>query len=387
MTHSMNAMGQLHSPAGLQDWEYVDEASARRIRAGLSAEERHRTLCATFDSWPPDGWGYLRRYSLAVSARNHDRLLMQHTAQAYGLADIGQTFRYRHFSVLASILPKRQDNVAERVYAWVGTARLGSRSRKIRERSSALTHYRRAFDLAITPAIQGDISCAMGSLYAKQPSPDSLRHAEVWYEQAERLQSSIESTADRAYVHIRVLNGLALVRYRQGEHHQALELELRAQEIAESVRISCPDVTAWAMPTIRSNMARVLEAGLGDVERAVELLRQNFSAQAAHHRVSARYELARIFFDRHDHQGVIGMLAPLCESAASDEEDEQRELFYLLVHALSLTALGVTEKVRLVLPRIAYLLHVVGTPGAHGLLAALRRIETSDQPAPSGHSL
>jgi hypothetical protein len=235
-------------------------------------------------------------------------------------------------------------------------------------------HYRRALELAGDPADQADVIYAVANRHAHDRDPPALARARRWYARGYDALRRTCNPEDRAYLQVRLANGLALVAYHEGRNEEALALEEHARSAARGAKGDYPHIDRWATPIINRNTAKLLETRFANLPGAVALHEANLSASEPLVREHARLELARLSFDRGQHRRVVELLSPLYDEAQPTDLDEQQELFGRLVFGLALASINDTTRTRRQLPRLAYLLHAVDTPGARGLLAAIRQI-------------
>jgi hypothetical protein len=298
-------------------------------------------------------------------------MLAQHTPYNYGLADIGRDFLYRQFAQLSRCTPEREEDQPWALHAAVGAARLAPRVRDAGGLRAALRHYRRALRLTIDPVVEADLIYGIANLYAHQRHPAALAQARLWYERGYDVLRQITKSEDKAYVEIRLTNGLALVEYHQGRSEEALALEQHAQSVALSVKVDHPHVERWATPIINANTAKLLEKRFADLPSAIKLLEVNLAANEPLIRENARIDLARLYFDQGNHHRVVDLLSSLYDEAYPIDLDEQQELFGRLMFSLALSIIGDITRTRRQLGRLTYLLHAVGTQSARQLLAAI----------------
>ncbi|MBY8825135.1 hypothetical protein [Sphingomonas colocasiae] len=104
----------------------------------------------------------------------------------------------------------------------------------------------------------------------------------------------------------RLLNVLALVRYRQGRDDEALRLERVAWQKAESV--DDPAALAWAGTALLSNIAKLLEVRFGDRQGALDTYLEGACRETAIGSVRARLHAARLLLKGEAWREVLDLL-------------------------------------------------------------------------------
>ncbi|MBB3606389.1 hypothetical protein FHT40_006080 [Mycolicibacterium sp. BK556] len=353
------ALGGCEGPAN-QRWLHQPVTSSRAALGSLDRAARNRLRRQIYDAWEPSGWGYLRRAGFAVDARDADRLMMQHTTVTLGWTEIGRDFHYRHAVALSEVSPGLQ--------ALVGAARLAGRVRRGGGIYAAQRHYRRALRFDSTRVVRADLYYALALLQIRTATPAGLDAASVSLRRGLALLEDERDSADRAYVNIRLLNGLALVRHHTGDDHEALALEQHAAVVAAAAP---PEIGAWAQPILDANLAKLFEVRLRNLPAAVMALERTLTSASEPHRLTGRLELARLSFDAGDHARVFALLLPVCEGFTG-WRNEAQELYARLVFGLSAAVLGQGKRARTQLRRLSYLLAMAETSAADSLLQSIR---------------
>lgn len=377
----------LPEPAGLsccrtwagpegEPWLYSD-APRTGDRAAMDPATEQALHGAIFDAWEPDGWGYLRRAVHAIRSGSASRIRSQHSPLVHGLRGLGRDYLYRHYDALCA--PAVLDTLGpdERTNALIGAARLSAMTGRDRQSGDAETSLR-LYAQALTTSRQPVTSYLLYSIantHASRRDPQSLARSESVYATGFAGLDEIPDADDRLYSEIRLLNGLALVRYLQERDEEALQLERRCLGLAGHAADRFPTILEWARDLINANAAKVYERRLDQTGRAVELLEESFRTGGAAAQEHSRLELARIFFDRGGYDVVFGLLSGVYGDPGVHLFDEPRELLARMMLALSSVRLGHTGVAAAQLPRLAYLCHSAGKPDASrfldGLAAAL----------------
>jgi hypothetical protein len=299
------------------------------------------------DTWAPEGWGYLRRGGTVAVAgtasqrrRDYDLYLLgvasldRELALAY-LAAVSEDVRSDHSE--ASV---RVNSLALRLATSIATESSLEQGFAFGQRAlSGLTATKERFDVLL------DLANAHASLRRG----DELDRAAQLCAEARALLGGDEVSE------VRLLNLEALVAYHRGDNPQATALEVEALTLA----LAADSAGARGLvPTLRRNMARVLDRRLDDGPAAAALLQENATEATAApgSRLSDLLTLACLLFDQARYREVIRTL----ELRGHESLDLEQEVVGYLLHIRSLTALGEHEQAQELLPALRTAMRLLG---------------------------
>jgi hypothetical protein len=354
-------------PSGVP-WACLSAAARRRALSGLTRDTRERLRQALFDVWSPEGWGYLRRAPLAISARSAERMCAQHAALLYGGTNIAIDLLYRHFAMLAAVCRGTEEGG----HARIGAARIASRTWGSKGLRQATAHYRRAIAACLDPLDRVVLIYEMANVHAIRRDPSHLAAARQWYDQGWRALDRIDNPAHRIRAEIMLCNGLALVAYHAKQDAEALALEQRGLDLLGSEDCT-PEIRRWAMPLLNVNTAKLYEKRFGDIRKAAQLLQQVTDLEDPRIRERAAQDLARLWYDEGRYQEVVDLLKPSCEGAISHDVNEHDELFRRSIYTVALIACGERGAASLQTPRLAYLTQALRSSRGQEFVACLER--------------
>lgn len=316
------------------------------------------TASTLFDSWPPDGWGYLRRGRHAVLAKGH-RLRANHTTFVLGMSYLGPKHSYLQCEALTRELGSGRR--IDQTWAAILAGRLAD---GLRERAAARELFAEALRLAPDVETRIEIIYELANLEAKSKESKGLRRARVLYHQGTALLSTLGSTRSRLFLTVRMLNGEALVDHREGRKSTALGRERRALALVKEAQSAWPAFVEWAAPLIRGNIA-VLLRGLDRLDAAVRLLRRNLDSAEPVVDRNARLDLAQMALEDRDFEQVIELLRPLHALTAPPRGfNEYQELYGLSMLLTSLITVDRPSEAGHHLQRFGYLSRIIDVPAA-----------------------
>ncbi len=355
-------------------WAYLPTRLQRRALAGIAEPLRRESQRLVFDAWPPEGWGYLRRATLALASEDIPRLLAQHACYLQGSLNVGRGFLYHHYAVLARSLSREEPASPYIVPALVCAARLAPWLGKALDTKMAIRHYRSALRRVADPVEKTALIYELANSYALQRQPAALVEARRLYKRGFATLSQIKSAEDHVRLKITLLNGLALVEYHEGHNNEALALERQAQSMVSKAAKDFPHLAEWATTLLNINVAKLLERRFGDVPGAIVLLRQTIEqVDDVEVRVRICNDLSRVYFDHGDHHAVVAVLSNIYEWGCPVIVSERRELLGRLMFTVSLVALGDFQRARCQLKRLDELSQAMEALGAARLVAVLSR--------------
>ena len=355
-----------HTSTNSEDHRFYVRPNSQGL--SVKREQRKQLAGMVADAWPTNGWNYIRRAAYPLIARNVSTACFQHTAFTYGLSSVGRSCLVPQFFLLGT--QSKHKSIAA-VYATIGAARLLHAVRGNDAAISSISLYRSVITQgnSITRAL---IVYSIANIYAHLGTDEGVTHAEELITAGLSELKQIQDDADRVHAHIRLLNGLALVRYRQGRELEALLIESKALAAASKMRSSCPELWEWASPIIRANIARVYEKRLGDPDRAIKSLNENLKVNHTSASEHARIEIARMHFDAGRHREAIDVLSFIYDDVSRHSLDDRRELLARLILAVSHCVIGQPNRGQKHACRIASLCSSLESVGASEFLNEMR---------------
>ncbi|MFC4110874.1 tetratricopeptide repeat protein [Micromonospora zhanjiangensis] len=381
------------SGPGDASWISLSGGARRRLWAGLRASDRRRCAGELFDAWPPQGWGYLRRAHLAVASGDHGRLRRQHAGLFAGCAIIGRELLQRHTAAIAAVVPVGDPlrtaetgagtamaiSPGQRIAAHVAAARLAARLQPA-ERASRETvrHLRRARRLTTDEDSDRQLALThqLANALAKQRTPAALAEARHLYERALRQTTALTGAVRRARLEIGLLNGLALVEYREGRDQAALDLEERAESLAHYLAEQQEMPSArWAFGLVGPNAAKLLLVRFGDRRRAIGKLATALEMTQSDTRLAnkIRRDMARLVFAEEDYAEVVRLLDGVFSSIRPTDFGPAEEFHDRLLLAASQLKQNQTMACRTQLAPLRILAARIGGDTARSALSVLTR--------------
>jgi hypothetical protein len=347
-----------------EKWYYLPKTLRKKIIKNIPISDRKKYHNKIFDLWDPSGWGFVRRGWHASCGMDTKRILQQHSEYVYGMKEIGKQFLYFQFSILLKLL--RDVEINAEMCCAINAARLSSEIKIMRKNTYdiSIKHYKRAIKLCNNIYLKTKFINELGLLYAHQKNALSLKEARSWYGYGLSLLNEIEKEQERLDAETLLLNGLALVEYREGNNDKALELELYSRR-----KISAyPQIKEWALPLINSNISKLMFKRFFDLDKAISYLQYNLDSPLSYVQEYTRIDLSKFFFDRSEYQKVIKLLSPLYEKNNLESANKEREMFGRFLFILSLLSLKKEFRAKNQVKELQILCDIFNSKGGKDLL-------------------
>ena len=319
-------------------WAALPPDHAATVLTAASEAERRDACLRLWNAWPPDGWGYLRRGALALESGDVETVLREHSTVLRGSTAAGREHLLERYELLARC--PHPDAAPFRQASLISAARLSERRGGEESFAVGIGYLRAALELEQRPPACAALLYELANRHALHRTPAGLVEARRLYESGFAMLDEIDDAEQRVRSEITFLNGLALVEYLERRGPEALELERRAQAIAEAHARSFPTVASWALPLLNTNTAKLLERRFDDLDAAMTHLRRAFEGAREEHREHLAVELARMLFDLGEDEAVVEVLEPFFADRGHVSSDERDEYLGRMMLAISLVRRG-----------------------------------------------
>lgn len=357
-----------------KEWAVLPADHALKV-LDLTSPDARRDACARlYQAWPPDGWQYLRRASLAVKSERADLILADHRAVLYGSTAVGREHLLERYEFAARSNDPRL--LICRQASMISAARLSERGGSDSFRD-AIRHLKNALALETQPSAHAALLYELANRNALHRTPATLAEARRLYDLGFGMLNEIDDHRQRIRSEIVFLNGLALVEYLEQDGPAALELERRADAIAQAHRLELPEVAGWALPLLHTNTAKLLARRFNDHDGAIMHLRDAIRLARKEHREHLAIELARMLFDKGDDAGTVEVLEPFLGDPAHVSSNEREEYLARAMLAVSLVRLGRPDQVEPQLRRLLALCRGLAAGSKPTIVIQLRAVLTA----------
>jgi tetratricopeptide (TPR) repeat protein len=286
----------------------------------LSAERAD--LC---DRWPSDGWGYVDKILLRVDARQY-----AYTSYPLAFAALANGWPDVHFfEFVANLVRDPRIDWLERVQLAPVLARLATDAHL---RRCALEIFSNDFIEKLGADASPTVYLELGNLYALQRDPSSIKVAEFL------IGRGLAAKSVDDLVVARLLNVLALVRYRQGLNDEALRLEHDAAAIA--LNNGDEGSAQWVGSALFPNMARLLDSRFGKHDEALRLYLEAVRHERNGGSFRALFHAARFLIRENKWEQVIDLVS---KNSAGDLIGLAEQILVNLLLMTSYEGLGDTK--------------------------------------------
>lgn len=327
-----------------QVWYRLRESSEVTINPA-DRERLVQTRRDIFDTWPVEGWGYIRSLPILLLARPDVQELASHYEEAlYGFSGLWRTEDlWKYVLTLIRRGLRSRDSDAGDVN-WVGAVIALSRTAPDRNAEKLAARLIQEVETRWSdgPLSRARLQYELGNIYARFRKPPYLNRAGLCLDRAFAELEQVDTSGRSEQMRAQIANTRALVAYHDHRDFDALKLEQEAEDIARATGEA--ESSEWVDSALAMNRARLLERRFGDIDGALELIRQLVTHSNFGIRARAVCDVTRYLLYREDWHGVIDVVDNALSTPDSMLLREDEEVLLELTRVAALLALECDER-------------------------------------------
>lgn len=314
---------------GFDKYAYLDREIAARVRRDIPLTERRLIHEEIWRNWSPSGWGYLRRGFHAFASENFAILNSDAASIFVGLKHLSERAAY---NCAVRIFRMKPENLIEKSsslqIALPLLAKISGR------KSSARRLYR--ISISSSPSALGRcrLLCDFSNMLALENEKDDKITSKMLAQRGLDVAKDLDEH-NRFYYTVRLLNVLALLEYKHGQHEAALSFEQKAMVVVNNADGVSSETVQWATELVTLNMARIYSNKYSYFYLAEEMLELVVSNKDFSGNGDLIIELAKLKLRGRKFDEVISLILNLLRTKSRGGISPLRDVY---CHLLAYTA-------------------------------------------------